>query len=69
MLRFASYLFVYSIVLFGLGACGSSETGEFAVEQTEIDIAMIKGEVSSVSEEYANINTHRRPAGRSRIHC
>ena len=58
MLRFTSYLFIYSIVLFGLGACGSPGAEESAIEQTGMDTTMIEGEISSISEEFANINTN-----------
>ena len=62
MTRFTSYLLVCFVGLFGLAGCGGSGTEEpameeAAMEEMAMDVAMINGEVASISEEFANINT------------
>ncbi|MCY3772224.1 MAG: SAM-dependent chlorinase/fluorinase [Gemmatimonadetes bacterium] len=63
MTRFTSYLLVCFIGVFGLSGCGGGETEEaateeMAMEEMAAEVAMINVEISSISEEYANINTN-----------
>jgi len=63
MTRFTSYLLVCFIGMFGLSGCGGAETEETAMEDAAMeemaaDVAMINVEVTSISEEFANINTN-----------
>jgi len=63
MTRFTSYLLVCFIGMFGLSGCGGAETEETAMEEAAMeemaaDVAMINVEVTSISEEFANINTN-----------
>ena len=61
MKRFTSYLLVCMVGAFGLYGCGGAETEEMATEEAATeemaDVAMINVEVTSISEEFANINT------------
>lgn len=63
MTRFTSYLLVCFIGVFGLSGCGGGETEETAMEEAATEemaaeVAMINVEVTSISEEFANINTN-----------
>lgn len=63
MKRFTSYLLVCMVGAFGLYGCGGAETEEMATEEAATeemaeDVAMINVEVTSISEEFANINTN-----------
>ncbi len=63
MTRFTSYLMVCFVGLFVMAGCGGSGTEEpameeMAMEEMAADVAMINGEVASISEEFANINTN-----------
>ena len=61
MKRFTSYLLACMVGAFGLYGCGGAEDAameEAATEEMAMDVAMINVEVSSISEEFANINTN-----------
>ena len=63
MKRLTSYLLACMIGAFGLYGCGGAETEdsateEAATEEMAADVAMINVEVTSISEEFANINTN-----------
>lgn len=68
MTRFTSYLLVCFIGMLGLSACGGAETEEpameeaateeAAMEEMDAEVAMINVEITSISEEFANINTN-----------
>lgn len=61
MKRFTSYLLACMVGAFGLYGCGGAEEAameEAAMEEMAMDVAMINVEVSSISEEFANINTN-----------
>lgn len=61
MKRFTSYLLACMVGAFGLYGCGGAEEAameEAATEEMAMDVAMINVEVSSISEEFANINTN-----------
>lgn len=63
MNRFTSYLLVCMVGAFGLYGCGGAETEEGATEEAateemDAEVAMINVEVTSISEEFANINTN-----------
>lgn len=63
MNRFTSYLVVCLVGAFGLYGCGGAETEEMATEEAATeemaaDVPMINVEVTSISEEFANINTN-----------
>jgi hypothetical protein len=63
MTRFTSYLLVCFVGMLGLSGCGGAETEETATEEAAMeemaaDVAMINVEVTSISEEFANINTN-----------
>ncbi|MCY4544681.1 MAG: SAM-dependent chlorinase/fluorinase [Gemmatimonadetes bacterium] len=63
MKRLTSYLLACMVGAFGLYGCGGAETEETAMEEAATeemaaDVAMINVEVSSISEEFANINTN-----------
>ncbi len=62
MTRFTSYLVICFIGVFGLAACGGGAEEpameEESMEEMAADVAMINVEVSSISEEFANINTN-----------
>ena len=60
MKRFTSYLLACMVGAFGLYGCGGAEDAameEAATEEMAADVAMINVEVTSISEEFANINT------------
>lgn len=63
MTRFTSYLLVCFVGMFGLSGCGGAETEETATEEAAMeemaaDVPMINVEITSISEEFANINTN-----------
>ena len=63
MNRFTTYLLVCMVGAFGLYGCGGTETEEGATEgavteEMDAEVAMINVEVTSISEEFANINTN-----------
>ncbi len=63
MTRFTSYLLVCLVGAFGLYGCGGAETEEpameeAAMEEMDAEVAMINVEITSISEEFANINTN-----------
>ena len=61
MKRFTSYLMACMVGAFGLYGCGATEDAameEAATEEMAADVAMINVEVTSISEEFANINTN-----------
>ena len=63
MTRFTSYLLVGFIAMFGLSGCGGAETEEAATEEAAMEemaaeVPMINVEITSISEEFANINTN-----------
>ena len=61
MKRFTSYLLACMVGAFGLYGCGGAEEApmeEAATEEMAADVAMINVEVTSISEEFANINTN-----------
>lgn len=61
MKRFTSYLLACMVGAFGLYGCGGAEDAameEAATEEMAADVAMINIEVTSISEEFANINTN-----------
>ena len=61
MKRFTSYLLASMVGAFGIYGCGGAEDAameEAATEEMAADVAMINVEVTSISEEFANINTN-----------
>ncbi len=61
MKRYTSYLLACMVGTFGLYGCGGAEdaaTEDAAMEEMAADVAMINVEVTSISEEFANINTN-----------
>lgn len=61
MKRFTSYLLACMVGAFGIYGCGGAEDAsmeEAATEEMAADVAMINVEVTSISEEFANINTN-----------
>ena len=61
MKRYTSYLLACMVGTFGLYGCGGAEDAameDAAMEEMAADVAMINVEVTSISEEFANINTN-----------